>query len=74
MESQPRTTSDAAITKETVMGFDDKIENAAKDMTGKAKEAVGDATDNERLEAQGKVDQATAKVGKVEEDVKDTFR
>ena len=56
------------------MGVDDKIENAAKDVTGKAKEAVGDATDNERLEAQGKVDQAAAKVGKVEEDVKDTFR
>ena len=56
------------------MGVDDKIENAAKDLTGKTKEAVGKATDNERLEAQGDVDQAVAKAGKVEEDVKDTFR
>ena len=35
------------------MGLDDKIRNAAEEATGKAKEAFGKATDNERLEAEG---------------------
>jgi uncharacterized protein YjbJ (UPF0337 family) len=56
------------------MGIDDKMKNAAQDLTGKGKEAVGKATDNERLEAEGDMDQAEAKVKKVGEDVKDTFR
>ncbi len=53
------------------MGIDDKMKNAAKDASGKIKEGVGDATDNERLEAEGKADQFEAKVGKATEDVKD---
>ncbi|MET0780181.1 MAG: CsbD family protein [Microbacterium sp.] len=56
------------------MGIDDKIKNAAQDLTGKGKEAVGKATDNERLEAEGEADQAEAKVKKVGEDVKDVFK
>ena len=56
------------------MGLDDKIENAAQDLAGKGKEAVGKATDNERLEAEGDMDQAEAKVKKAGEDIKDTFR
>jgi len=53
------------------MGTDDKIANAAEDLKGKAKEAVGDATDNEQLEAEGKMDQAGAAVKDKVEDVKD---
>ena len=56
------------------MGVDDKIKNAAQDIAGKGKEAVGKATDNERLEAEGDMDQAEAKAKKVGEDVKDAFR
>lgn len=56
------------------MGLDDKIKNAAQDLTGKGKEAVGDATDNERLEAEGHVDQAEANAKKAGEDVKDALR
>jgi len=56
------------------MGADDKIKNAAQDLTGKGKEAVGKATDNERLEAEGHADQAKAKLKKAGEDVKDAFR
>jgi uncharacterized protein YjbJ (UPF0337 family) len=56
------------------MGIDDKIENAAEDLTGKAKEAVGKATGNERLEAEGDVDQVKAGVKKAGEDVKDAFK
>ena len=56
------------------MGMDDKIKNAAQDLTGKGKEAVGEATDNDRLEAEGHRDQADAKIKKAGEDVKDAFR
>ena len=56
------------------MGVDDKIKNAAEDLTGKAKEAVGKATDNERLEAEGDMDQAKAGAKKAGEDVKDAFK
>jgi uncharacterized protein YjbJ (UPF0337 family) len=60
--------------KETVMGMDDKIKNTAQDLTGKGKEAVGKATDNERLEAEGEKDQAAANLKQAGENVKDTFR
>ena len=54
------------------MGTEDRIANTAEDLKGKAKEAVGDVTDNERLEAEGKVDQASAAVKNKVEDVKDS--
>ena len=56
------------------MALGDKISNAAEDLGGKAKEAAGKATDNERLEAEGHGDQTAAKAKKVGEDVKDVFR
>lgn len=56
------------------MGLDDKIKNAAENVTGKAKEAGGKATDDERLEAEGKTDQTKAGVKKVGEDIKDVFK
>ncbi|PVU83162.1 CsbD family protein [Cellulomonas sp. WB94] len=56
------------------MGLDDKIANAAEHAKGTAKEAVGDLTDNERLEAEGKLDQAKADAKKVQEDIKDAFK
>ena len=40
------------------MGFDDKIQNKAEEATGKVKEEVGDKTDNERLESEGRGDQS----------------
>ncbi|MDE0545209.1 CsbD family protein [Microbacterium sp. C7(2022)] len=56
------------------MGLDDKIKNTAQDLTGKGKEAIGDATDNERLQAEGKKDQAEANLKQAGENVKDAFR
>ena len=56
------------------MGMDDKIKNAAQDVTGKGKEAVGKVTDNERLEAEGEKDQAAANMKKAGENVKDAFK
>jgi uncharacterized protein YjbJ (UPF0337 family) len=49
----------------------DDIKHNAEDMKGKAKEAVGDATDNERLEADGQADQAKANLKKAGDDIKD---
>ena len=56
------------------MGIDDKMKNAAKDASGKIKEGVGDATDNERLEAEGKAEQAGAKAKQAGENVKLALR
>ncbi|WP_103662910.1 CsbD family protein [Microbacterium sp. CJ77] len=55
------------------MGIGDKIKHGAEDLTGKAKEAAGKATDNERLEAEGKADQTKADVKKAGDNVKDAF-
>ncbi|MGJ7440731.1 CsbD family protein [Aquipuribacter sp. MA13-6] len=56
------------------MGLGDKIKNTAEDLGGKAKEAAGKATDNERLEAEGKADQSKADLKQAGENVKDAFR
>ncbi|MBA8816764.1 uncharacterized protein YjbJ (UPF0337 family) [Microbacterium halimionae] len=56
------------------MGLDDKIKNAAEDVSGKAKEATGKATNDEELEAEGKGDQAKADMKKAGENVKDAFK
>ena len=56
------------------MGIADKAKNAAQDAAGKVKEAVGEATGNEKLEAEGHQDQAAADVKKAGEGVKDAFK
>ena len=56
------------------MGFDDKIGNTTENTAGKIKEGVGRATDNERLEAEGRNDQAGAKLKQAVEKVKDAFK
>lgn len=52
----------------------DKIRNAAEEAAGKAKEAVGDATGNEKLQAEGKRDQVKANLKQAGENVKDAFK
>lgn len=56
------------------MGLDDKIKNAAQDIAGKAKEAVGEHNNDDSLKAEGHKDQAAATTKKVGEDVKDVFK
>ncbi len=56
------------------MGLGDKIENMKDDVTGKSKEAAGKATDNERLEAEGRVEQSEADLKQAGEKVKDSFK
>ena len=55
------------------MGIGDDMKNTAQDLAGKAKEAVGKATDNDKLVVEGKADQAQAKVKKTGQNVKDTL-
>ncbi|SDR77358.1 CsbD family protein [Paraoerskovia marina] len=56
------------------MGIGDKISNAAEDAQGKIKEGAGKASDNERLEAEGKADQASSDVKQAGEKAKDAFK
>jgi uncharacterized protein YjbJ (UPF0337 family) len=56
------------------MSREDKIDNAAEDLKGKAKEATGRATDDEGLEAEGRGDQSKADLKKAGEHVKDAFK
>ncbi|MFD4421031.1 CsbD family protein [Agromyces sp. NPDC058484] len=56
------------------MGAGDRMKNAAEDLGGKAKETAGKATDDERLEREGKTDQAKADLKNAAEDVKDAFK
>ncbi len=56
------------------MSTHDKVENAAEKAKGKAKEAAGKTVGNERLEAEGKADQAKGDLKQAGEHVKDTFK
>jgi uncharacterized protein YjbJ (UPF0337 family) len=56
------------------MSASDKVTNAAEKLIGKGKEAVGNATNNDKLVAEGKADQAKAGVKQAGEDVKDAFK
>ena len=53
------------------MGLDDKLENAKDRATGRAKEAAGAATDDERLRDEGRAQQMESDVKDAGEKVKD---
>ncbi|MFE3179133.1 CsbD family protein [Amycolatopsis sp. NPDC059090] len=55
------------------MSMDDKIGAKADDLGGKAKEAAGSLTGNEKLENEGKADQAKAGIREAAENVKDAL-
>ena len=56
------------------MGTDDKIANKTEEMTGRAKEAVGDATDDRDLQAEGQADQTKGNLKQAGEKIKDAFK
>jgi uncharacterized protein YjbJ (UPF0337 family) len=56
------------------MGLEDKIENAVDDVRGKAKEAVGNATNDDALAAQGDRDQRKSDLKQAGEKIKDAFK
>jgi len=52
----------------------DKMKNKAQELSGEGKEAVGDATDNRDLQAEGQKDQAAGNLKQAGEKVKDAFK
>ncbi|RBP65545.1 CsbD-like protein [Brevibacterium sanguinis] len=56
------------------MGLGDKIGNKAEELKGKAKEKVGDATDNPDMQAEGTGEKYKAHAKQAGEKVKDVGR
>lgn len=56
------------------MSAEDKTGNKMDKLTGKAKEGLGRATDNESMEAEGRGQQSKADVKQAGENVKDAFK
>ena len=56
------------------MSTEDKISNKIDELAGKGKEALGKASDNPDLEAEGRGQQATSNLKQAGEKVKDAFR
>ncbi|MFU8874714.1 CsbD family protein [Micromonospora sp. SL4-19] len=56
------------------MGFTDKAKNKAQEMSGMAKERIGDVTDNERLRAEGANEQSAARARQAGQNVKEAGR
>ena len=52
----------------------DKMKNKAQELSGQGKEAVGDATDDRDLQAEGKADQVSGNLKQAGEKVKDAFK
>jgi uncharacterized protein YjbJ (UPF0337 family) len=56
------------------MATKDKAAHKATEVKGKVKEGVGQATDNEDLEAEGQADQAKGNLKQAGDKVKDAFK
>ena len=56
------------------MSASDKADHKSQELKGKVKESVGRAVGNERLEADGRKDQAAGNAKAAGEKVKDVFR
>ncbi len=56
------------------MGADDKVENTTEKLVGKAKEAFGNATNDDEKVAEGRADQSKADLKQAGENVKDAFK
>jgi uncharacterized protein YjbJ (UPF0337 family) len=56
------------------MSFTDKARDKAEELKGQVKERIGDATDNESMQAEGERERAAAKAKQAGEHVKDAAR
>ncbi|GHF66066.1 uncharacterized protein YjbJ (UPF0337 family) [Amycolatopsis bartoniae] len=56
------------------MSSDDKLSNKTEELKGKAKEGLGNATDNEQWQAEGKADQGKGNVKQAGEKLKDAAK
>ena len=57
-----------------LVSTENKVSNKVEELKGKAKEGIGDATNDEALERQGKKDQAKGNLKQAGEKVKDAFK
>ena len=55
------------------MGWLDKLKNKKDEAQGAAKERVGKATDDDKMEREGKTDQTKSNLKQAGENVKDAF-
>jgi uncharacterized protein YjbJ (UPF0337 family) len=60
--------------REDAMSGKDKVENTGDKTKGKVKETVGKAVGNERLEAEGRAEQAKGDLKQAGEHVKDVLK
>jgi uncharacterized protein YjbJ (UPF0337 family) len=56
------------------MATEDKFQNKAEELKGRAKEHVGRATDDPELEAEGRADRVSGTLKQAGEKIKDAFR
>ncbi|MFR9777502.1 CsbD family protein [Micromonospora sp. MS34] len=56
------------------MSFTDKAKSKAQELSGLAKERIGDVTDNERLRAEGASEQSAARARQSGQDTKQAGR
>ena len=56
------------------MSDENKVHNKVEELGGKAKEALGDATDDRDLQAAGQKDQTKANLKQAGEKIKDAFK
>jgi uncharacterized protein YjbJ (UPF0337 family) len=56
------------------MATEDKAAHKATELKGKVKEGVGQATDDQELEAEGQADQAKGNLKQAGDKVKDAFK
>jgi uncharacterized protein YjbJ (UPF0337 family) len=57
-----------------MMGWDDKLENKKDEAVGGAKKHVGEATNDQEMEREGRTEQAKSKVKQAGEKIKDAVR
>jgi uncharacterized protein YjbJ (UPF0337 family) len=74
LDTSPSVSRRAADPEEATVGDDDKLEGKVDELTGKAKESVGDATGNEDLQAEGRGDQVKGDLKQAGEKIKDAFK
>ncbi len=56
------------------MSGTDKLTNKIEELSGKGKQAVGDATDNRDLQAEGKKEESKSSLKQAGENIKDAFK
>lgn len=56
------------------MSMDDKFSNKAEELKGRTKETAGRATDNPKLETEGKADRVKGTLKQAGEKIRDAFK